>query len=71
MLNPEVGRSYRLVRDFEVRDEQTGTLKHFIRKGEVVKVKRIEAEMDRIYLEGVKLPAALAAFQTHIQLVAE
>lgn len=67
MLNLEVGRSYRLVRDYEVRDEQTGTLKHFIRKGEVVKVKRIEAEMDRIYLEGVKLPAALAAFRVHIQ----
>lgn len=67
MLKPEVGRSYRLVRDFEVRDEQTGTLKHLIRKGDVVKVKKIEDDMDRIYLEGVPLPAALMAFGMHIQ----
>ncbi len=66
-MKAEVGSSYRLVRDYEVRDEKTGTLKHLIRKGEVVKVKKIEAELDRIYLEGVPLPAALAAFQMHIQ----
>lgn len=65
-MKPEVGHSYRLVRDYEVRDEKTGTIKHFIRKGEVVKVKRTEADLDRIYLEGVQWPAALAAFSMHI-----
>jgi hypothetical protein len=70
-MKPEVGRSYRLVRDFEVRDEKTGTLKHLVRKGEVVKVKKIEADLDRVYLEGVALPAALAAFSMHIQPVSE
>lgn len=71
MLKPEVGHSYRLVRDFEVRDEKTGTLKHLIRKGDVVKVKKVEAEMDRVYLEGVPLPAAMAALSMHIQPAAE
>ncbi|MFZ5828012.1 MAG: hypothetical protein ACOY94_27215 [Bacillota bacterium] len=71
MLKPEVGHSYRLVRDLEVRDEHTGTLKHLIRKGDVVKVKKIEEEMDRIYLEGVPLPAALRAFGMHIQAAGE
>lgn len=66
MLKPEVGQTYRMIRDYEVRDEKTGTLKHFIRKGEVVKVRKIEPELDRLYLEGVPLPAALAAFGMHI-----
>lgn len=70
-MKPEVGHSYQLVRDFEVRDEKTGTLKHLVRKGEVVKVKRIEADLDRIYLEGVQLPAALAAFSMHIRPAGE
>lgn len=71
MLKPEVGHSYRLVRDFEIRAEQTGTLKYLVRKGEVVKVKKIEPEMDRIYLEGVQLPAALGALGMHLLPVKE
>jgi len=70
-MKPEVGQSYRLVRDFEVRDEKTGTLRHLIRKGEVVKVKKIDADTDRIYLEGVQVPAAYAALQQHIQPVSQ
>lgn len=66
MIKPEVGCSYRLVRDYEIRNEN-GTLKHVIRKGEIVKVTKIEAELDRIYLEGVPLPAAGGTLGIHIQ----
>lgn len=67
MVKAEVGKSYRLLRDFEVRDEKTGTLKHLIRKGEVVTVVEVDPGMNRVYLEGLSLPAALEAFQVHIQ----
>ncbi|MFO7274195.1 MAG: hypothetical protein DIU55_004945 [Bacillota bacterium] len=66
MRKPEVGRRYKLVRDFEIHDPETGTLRHLIRKGEVVKVRKIEEENDFIYLEGVSVPAFLGAFQMHI-----
>ncbi|BAD41516.1 hypothetical protein [Symbiobacterium thermophilum] len=66
MHRPEVGRHYKLVRDFEIHDPDTGTLKHLIRKGEVVKVRKIEEEKDLIYLEGISVPAFFRAFQMHI-----
>ncbi len=66
MLKPEVGRQYRLVRNFEIHDQETGTLRHLIRAGEVVKVRKIEEEKDLIYLEGMSTPAFFRAFQMHI-----
>ena len=67
MVTAEVGKRYRLVRDYEVRNEKTGTLTFLIRKGEVVTVRKIEPEMNRVYLEGLAQPAALAAFEVHIR----
>lgn len=66
MHTAEVGRRYRLVRNFEIHDPDTGTLKYLIRAGEVVKVRKIEEEKDLIYLEGISAPAFLRAFQMHI-----
>ena len=71
MHRPEVGRHYKLVRDFEIRDPDTGTLKYLIRRGEVVKVRKIEEEKDLIYFEGVSVPAFFRAFQMHIVPAAE
>jgi len=71
MVKPEVGKQYRLVRDYEVHDPNTGTLKHFLRKGEVVTVKKIEEDMDRIYVEGVPMLIPLDAFVIHIRPVGE
>lgn len=67
MIKPEVGKSYRFIRDFEVHDPKTGTLKHLLRKGEVFTVKKIDLEMDRIYLEGVPVEIPLDAIGIHIR----
>lgn len=64
-----VGQSYRLVRNFEIHDEKTGTLRHLIRAGEVVKVRKIEEAADRIYLEGIPTPAFYQAFRMHVKPV--
>lgn len=66
MVKLEVGQSYRLVRDYEIRNEETGTLKHVIRKGEVVKVRKVEAEADHVWLEGVTYPAAYGTLPIHV-----
>lgn len=65
------GHSYRLVRNFEIHDEKTGTLRHLIRAGDVVKVRKIDEEADRIYLEGVPAPAFYRAFRVHVKPVDE
>jgi hypothetical protein len=52
----EAGRVYRLRRDFEVRDEKTGTLKDILRKGWELKVKQVKSEEGRVWVEGVALP---------------
>lgn len=62
----DVGRSYRLVRDYEIHDEKTGTLKYLIRSGEVVKVRKIDEENDHVYFEGVPVPAFYQAFLMHV-----
>jgi hypothetical protein len=66
MIQPatiEVGGSYRLRREFEVRDEQTGTLKVFYLKGTVLKAKRVSVEEDHVWVEGSSLPLPLRTFQ--------
>lgn len=57
----EAGRSYRFQREVEVRDEKTGTLRAIIRKGTVLAVRRIDAEEDHAFLEGLSLPMRLDA----------
>lgn len=66
MIQPatiEVGGSYRLRRVFEVRDEQTGTLKVYFLKGTVLKVKRVSVEEDHVWVEGSSLALPLRSFQ--------
>lgn len=62
----EPGRTYRLLRPFEVRDEQTGTIKHYLLKGAVLNVKRTAPEQDRVWVEGVSLPLPYLALLRHI-----
>lgn len=62
----EAGRSYRLVRNFEVRDEHTGTMKSFLLRGTVIKVKKVAPEQDRAWIEGVAPPLPLGALGMHI-----
>ncbi len=67
----EAGRTYRLRRNWEIRDEKTGIMKHFILGGTEVKVKRVVPEEDHVYLEGVPLPVPLAAFERAVDPVQE
>jgi hypothetical protein len=64
------GRSYRLKRNFEVRDERTGTLKTYFLKGAVLKVKKVLPEEDQVWVEGSPLPLPLAALQRAVDPVA-
>jgi len=61
------GQTYRLRRDFEVRDEKTGTMKHFLPKGTALTVRRIAADEDRVWLEGVPLPVAISALERAVE----
>jgi len=63
MVNIEVGRSYRLTREWEVRDEKTGTLKSYLLKGQILKVRRVASEEDHVWVEGVSHPLPLSALR--------
>lgn len=65
----EAGRSYRLQRDLEVRDEKTGTLRAVLRKGTVVAVRRIDADEDHAFLEGLSVPLRLDALSRMVDPV--
>lgn len=54
----EAGATYRLRRDLEVRDDQTGTLKEFIKKGTIITIKKVAPEEDQVFIEGVKRPVS-------------
>jgi hypothetical protein len=62
-ISLEVGGTYRLKREFEVRAEKTGTLKAYFLKGTVLKVKRVDEEEDHVWVEGSSLPLPLQAFR--------
>lgn len=62
----EVGVSYRLKLDQEIRDENTGTIRELVRKGSVVIVKRIAAEENRVWLEGHPHPLNYAALRRRV-----
>jgi hypothetical protein len=66
----EAGRSYRLRREFEVRDEKTGTLKSRILAGTVLTVKRIDTDEDHAWVEGVAHPLPLNALRRAVDVVA-
>lgn len=66
----EAGRSYRLLRELEVRDEKTGTMRAYFLRGTVVKVKRIATEEDRLWVEGTAVPIPMAALQRMVSPVA-
>lgn len=57
----ETGRSYRLRRDLEVRDDRTGSMRHFFLKGTELKVKRLVPEWDQVFVEGAAAPIPLTA----------
>lgn len=66
----ESGRSYRLRRELEVRDEKTGTLKFYFLGGTVVKVRRVIPDEDRVWIEGTTLPVPLIALSRMVDPVA-
>lgn len=63
----ELGKAYRLVRPFEVRDDKTGTIRSILRKETIVQVKRIKPEEDHVWVEGVNLPLPLSALRIHVR----
>lgn len=52
----EPGKTYRLRMDLEVRDEQTGTLRAYLRRGNILTVKKAEPEQERVWVEGISHP---------------
>lgn len=63
----EAGRSYRLVRPFEVHDEQTGTMRHYLLKGTVIHVRKVAVDLDRIWIDGVSAPLPYFALRHHLE----
>jgi hypothetical protein len=61
----EPGKQYRLKRNFEVRTYK-GSLKHQILFDTVVVVKKVDASIDQVWVEGIDLPVPLAAFQNAV-----
>lgn len=63
------GHSYKLKRNLEIRDEQTGTMRAFYLGGTVLKVRKVVEEMDEVFVEGQPKPIPLAAFQRMVEVV--
>lgn len=63
----EAGRSYRLVRPFEVRDEQTGTIRDYLLKGKVIHIRKVATELDRVWVDGVSAPLPYYALRHHLE----
>lgn len=61
-----VGTTYRLVHDFEVRNEATGTLKLYLRRGTLLTIKRVDAETEHAWAEGMDLPLPLDVLPRHV-----
>lgn len=60
------GHAYRLLINFEVHDENTGTMREFLLKGTVIKVKRVAADQGRVWVEGHDYPFPLWAFEKQV-----
>lgn len=65
----EVGRQYRLVRPFEVRDEKTGTMRHYLQKDSLLKVRKVSVEEEHVWVDGIDMPLMLDALRQHVALV--
>lgn len=62
----EAGKAYRLRRDFEIRNEHGTVVKTILKHDQVVQVKKVDAEVDHVWVEGVSLVIPLAAFQNAV-----
>jgi hypothetical protein len=68
-VNFQPGEQYKLRRDFEVRDPVTGTIKYVIRRGQVITIRKIESDVDLLYVEGQQIPLPIAALSIHVDRV--
>jgi len=66
-LRIEAGATYRLMHDLEVRDEATGTLKAYLRKGTLLVVKKVDDVTEHVWVEGVDLPLPLDALPYKVE----
>lgn len=57
----EPGRTYRLRRNWEVRDERTGTIRDHLLKGTPLNVRAVEPDNDRVWVAGLAIPLPLSA----------
>jgi hypothetical protein len=68
-VNFQPGEQYKLRRDFEVRDPVTGTIKYVIRRGQVITIRKVESDVDLLYVEGQQTPLPIAALSIHVDRV--
>ncbi|MGE5673415.1 MAG: hypothetical protein ACM3XM_05960 [Mycobacterium leprae] len=53
------GAEYRLRQDLEIRKKSNGVMTDFFRKGTVLKVRKVEADKEQLWFEGVSEPLAM------------
>lgn len=68
-VNFQAGEQYKLRRDFEVRDYETGTIKSVIRAGQRITISKVEEEVDRLFVEGQTIPLPIGALSLHVDRV--
>lgn len=69
MVHFQAGEQYKLRRDFEVRDYETGTIKSVIRAGQTITISKVEEEVDRLFVEGQPIPLPIGALSMHVDRV--
>lgn len=67
----ESGRVYRIVRNLEIRDEKTGTLRAFYLKGTELTLRKVAEDEDRVWLEGCAWPVPISSLRRMVEPVAE
>ncbi len=65
-LKLKAGQAYRLLGNFEIHDERTGTLKGYALKGTILRIKRVAPEQDRAWAEGYAHPFPLSALEQKV-----
>lgn len=66
----EAGRRYRLRRDFEVRRLETGTMVALLQEGSIVRIREVDTEAGRVYVEGCDVPVPMDALARAVDPVA-
>lgn len=66
----EEGKTYRLQRELEIHDDKTGTPRAFLRKGTLIKVRKLDSADDHVFVEGQALPLPLNALRRVVSPVA-